>query len=110
MTPTSLRFTFLGERSIKSAEIGRQQSPTTTPRQPPAERNGVYSDYFASLCAQKRYDDALQALERVRGRVETEALEHHASRPVHAPTPDEKELPRLNLALINTDDPAARAS
>jgi CHAT domain-containing protein len=62
------------------------------------------------LCAQKRYDDALQALERVRGRVETEALEHHSREPVHAPTPDEQELTRLNLALINTDDPATRAS
>ena len=79
-------------------------------RQLLAEMSDVYSDYFASLCAQKRYDDALQALERVRGRVETEALEHHDSKPAHAPTPDEQELTRLNLALINTDDPATRAS
>ena len=79
-------------------------------RQLLAEMSDVYSGYFASLCAQKRYDDALQALEKVRGRVETEALEHHASQPVHAPTPDEQELTRLNLALINTDNPATRAS
>src|SRR6202021_1158941 len=83
---------------------------TNIQRQLLAEMSDVYSGYFESLCAQRRYDDALQALEQVRGRVETEALEHHASTPVHAPTPDEQELTRLNLALINTDDPATRAS
>jgi hypothetical protein len=70
-------------------------------RQLLAEMSDVYSDYFDSLCAQKRYDDALHALWKGRGRVETEALEHHASDPVHACTPDEQELPRLNLALIH---------
>jgi CHAT domain-containing protein len=101
----------LYRKSIALVDGMIQHAATTNiQRQLLAEMSDVYSDYFASLCAQKRYDDALQALERVRGRVETEALEHHASRPVHAPTPDEKELTRLNLALINTDDPAARAS
>jgi CHAT domain-containing protein len=75
-----------------------------------AEMSDVYSDYFASLCAQKRYDEALQALERVRGRIETEALEHHANESVHPPTTAEEELTRLNLALIDTDDPATRTS
>jgi len=79
-------------------------------RQLLAEMSDVYSGYFASLCAQRRYDDALQVLEKVRGRVETEALEHHAYQPIHAPTPDEQELTRLNLQLINTDNPAQRAS
>ena len=88
----------------------RHAATTNIQRQLLAEMSDVYSEYFASLCAQKRYDEALQALEKVRGRVETEALEHHASEPVHAPTPDEQELTRLNLALINTDDPATRAS
>ena len=36
---------------------------------------------------------------------EAEALEHHENQPVHAPTPAEEELTRLNLALINTQDP-----
>ncbi len=101
----------LYQKSIALVDGMIQHAATTNiQRQLLAEMSDVYSDYFASLCAQKRYDDALQALERVRGRVETEALEHHASQPVHAPTPDEQELTRLNLALINTDDPATRAS
>ena len=101
----------LYQKSIALVDGMIQHAATTNiQRQLLAEMSDVYSDYFASLCAQNRYDDALQALERVRGRVETEALEHHASEPVHAPTPDEQELTRLNLALINTDDPATRAS
>ena len=75
-----------------------------------AEMSDVYSGYFASLSAEKHYDQALQVLEKVRGRIETEAIEHHASQPVHAPTPDERELTELNVALINTDDPAKRAA
>jgi CHAT domain-containing protein len=101
----------LYQKSIALVDGMIQHAATTNiQRQLLAEMSDVYSDYFESLCAQKRYDDALQALERVRGRVETEALEHHASEPVHAPTPDEQELTRLNLALINTDDPTTRAS
>jgi tetratricopeptide (TPR) repeat protein len=101
----------LYQKSITLVDGMIQHAATTNiQRQLLAEMSDVYSGYFASLCAQKRYDDALQALEKVRGRVETEALEHHASQPVHAPTPDELELTRLNLALINTDNPAARSS
>lgn len=75
-----------------------------------AEMSYVYSGYFGSLCAQKHYDQALQVLEKARGRIETEALEHHSSQPVHPPTPEERELTELNVALINTDDPAKRAA
>ncbi len=73
-----------------------------------AEMSDIYSAYFASLCRQGHYDAALEALERVRGRLEAEALEHHSSQPLHAPTPQEQELTRLNIALINTDDPKKR--
>jgi CHAT domain-containing protein len=73
-----------------------------------AQMSDIYSAYFALLCQQNRYDDALQILERVRGRLETEALEHHESQIAHAPSPQEQELTRLNVALINTDDPAKR--
>jgi CHAT domain-containing protein/tetratricopeptide (TPR) repeat protein len=101
----------LYQKSIVLVDGMIQHAATTNiQRQLLAEMSDVYSDYFSSLCAQKRYDDALQALERVRGRVETEALEHHANEAVHAPTADEQELTRLNLVLINTDDPAIRAS
>jgi hypothetical protein len=57
---------------------------------------------------QGRYDDALRVLETVRGRLEAEALQHHSSQPLHAPTTQEQELTRLNLDLINTDDPKKR--
>ena len=70
----------------------------------------VYSGYFAALCEQKRYNEALQILDNVRGRVETEALQHHSNQPIHAQTEAEKELTRLNVSLINTDDPATRAA
>ena len=86
----------------------RHASTVNIQRQLLAEMSDVYSSYFASLCRQRRYDDALQALEKVRGRVETEALEHHVSQPLHAPTPEEQELTRLNISLINTDDSAQR--
>jgi CHAT domain-containing protein len=75
-----------------------------------SEMSDVYSGYFSLLCEQKRYDRALQALEQVRGRVETEALEHHADRAAHQTTPGEQELTQLNLSLINTEDPKERSS
>jgi tetratricopeptide (TPR) repeat protein len=77
-------------------------------RQLLAEMSDIYSAYFASLCQQDRYDDALRVLEKVRGRLEAQALEHHSSQPLRAPTPQEQELTRLNVALINTDDPKKR--
>jgi CHAT domain-containing protein/tetratricopeptide (TPR) repeat protein len=101
----------LYRKSIALVDGMIQHAATTNiQRQLLAEMSDVYSGYFASLCSQRHYDDALQVLERVRGRVETEALDHHANQPVHPPTPDEQELTRLNLSLINTDDPTARAS
>ncbi|MGB8098218.1 MAG: CHAT domain-containing protein, partial [Terracidiphilus sp.] len=77
-------------------------------RQMMAEMSDIYSAYFASLCRQGRYDAALEAMEKVRGRLEAEALEHPSAQPLHAPTPREQELTRLNIALINTDDPKKR--
>ena len=101
----------LYQKSIALVDGMIQHAATTNiQRQLLAEMSDVYSSYFVLLCTQRRFDDALQALEKVRGRVETEALEHHASQPVHAPTPDEQELTRLNLKLINTDNPDLRAS
>ena len=78
-------------------------------RQLQAEMSDVYSGFFASLCAQKRYAEALNTLEQVRGRVETQALEHHETQAVHPPTTEEIELTRLNMALINTEDPGTRS-
>jgi CHAT domain-containing protein len=73
-----------------------------------AEMSDIYSAYFASLCRRGRYDAAFEALEKIRGRLEAEALEHHRSQPLHAPTPQEQKLTRLNIDLINTDDPKKR--
>lgn len=86
----------------------QRASTVTMQRRLMAEMSDIYSAYFASLCRQGRYDAALEALEKVRGRLEAEALEHHSSQPLHAPTPQEQELTRLNIALINTDDPKKR--
>jgi CHAT domain-containing protein len=86
----------------------QRASTVSVERQLLAEMSDIYSAYFASLCQQSRFDDALQVLEKVRGRLEAEALEHHSSQPPYAPTPQEQELTRLNIALINTDDPKKR--
>lgn len=86
----------------------QRASTTNLESQLLAEMSDIYSAYFASLCQQGRYDDALAALEKIRGRLEAEALENHGSQPVHAPTPQEQQLTRLNIALINTDDPKNR--
>src|ERR1700723_1320347 len=88
----------LYQKSITLVEGMIQHAATTDiQRYLVAEMSDVYSGYFATLCSQHHYDEALQALERVRGRIEAEALEHHVSQPVHAPTPAEEELTRLNL-------------
>jgi|GEM_PF-1539191 len=101
----------LYRKSIALVDVMLQHAATTNiERYLLSEMSDVYSGYFSSLCDQRRYDEALQVLERVRGRIETEALEHHASRIVHFPTSEEKELTKLNIALINTDDPEKRAS
>ena len=87
-----------------------EHAPTTNvERQLISEMSNVYSGYFSNLCAQHRYNEALQILDNVRGRVEADALQHHVSQPVHPVTPEERELTRLNVLLVNTDDPASRA-
>jgi len=99
----------LFRKSIALVDAMIQRASTVSvERQLLAEMSDIYSAYFASLCAQNRNDDALQVLEKVRGRLEAEALERHSSQPLHAPTPQEQELTRLNIALINTDDPTKR--
>lgn len=86
----------------------QRASTLSVQRQLLTEMSNIYSAYFASLCRRGQYDNALEALEKVRGRLEAEALERHSSQPLHAPTPQEQELTRLNIALINTDDPKKR--
>jgi tetratricopeptide (TPR) repeat protein len=57
----------LYQKSIALVDGMIQHAATTNiQRQLLAEMSDVYSGYFESLCAQRRYDDALQALEQVR--------------------------------------------
>jgi len=99
----------LYRKSITLVDGMIQHAPApTVQRKLLAEMSDVYSGYFAFLCAQKRYNDALQVLDNVRGRIETEALQHHEYKQVHEATPEERELTRLNVSLINTDDSATR--
>ena len=101
----------LYRKSIALVNRMMAHAPTSNvQRQLLVEMSDVYSGYFATLCAQHRYNDALQILDNVRGRVEANAVQHHGTQPVHEATPEEKELTRLNLSLINTDDPASRAA
>ncbi len=86
----------------------RHASTANIQRQLLVEMSDVYTGYFAFLCARQRYGDALRTLEQIRGRVEADALEHHVNEVPHAPTQEESELTRLNLELVNSDDPDAR--
>jgi tetratricopeptide (TPR) repeat protein len=86
----------------------QRASTMSVQRQLLSQMSDIYSAYFAYLSDQNRYEAALQVLENVRGRLEAEALEHHSSQPLHQPTPQEEQLSRLNIALINTDDPRRR--
>jgi CHAT domain-containing protein len=72
------------------------------------EVSDVYSDFFSSLCSQGDYAAAFRILEKARGRIEAQALEHHKVVPPHKPTAADERLVRLNLQLIDTDDPTRR--
>ena len=70
----------------------------------------VYAGYFDSLCTQNKVADAFRTIEKARGRFEAQSLQHveaEAPRPVGD---IDRKLARLNLALLNTDDPAQRAT
>ncbi len=73
-----------------------------------AELSDVYSGYFSSLCSQGNYSQAFRILEKARGRVEAQSLQHHQAVPPHQTTEAERRLTNLNLQLINTEDPRAR--
>ncbi len=68
----------------------------------------VYAGYFASLSSQGKLADAFRVIERARGRIEAQALTHHAIIPPHAPSPAELQLTSLDVRLLDTDNPAAR--
>ena len=73
-----------------------------------SQLSNVYSGYFVSLCNQDQYQEAFRVIERARGRLETQALQHYDRIPSHKPTSQEQRLTRLNLQLLDTDDPKER--
>ena len=68
----------------------------------------VYSGFFISLCNQKEYAKAFRVIEKARGRIEAQSLQHHRTIAPHDPTPAEKKLTVLNVKLLNADDPGIR--
>lgn len=96
----------------KSAEL--IDSLITTVPTPNVERmllsdmEEVYAGYFAALYQEGSYSAAFETVEKARGRIEAQALEHHEIALPHTPTNQERQLTELNLKLINTDDPDVR--
>ena len=70
----------------------------------------VYAGYFDSLCAQNKFAEAFRTIEKARGRFEAQSLEHVEATPPRPASDLDQKLVRLNLALLNTDDPAKRAT
>jgi tetratricopeptide (TPR) repeat protein len=74
-----------------------------------ADLSEVYSGYFISLVQQGRNADAFQIIEKAHGRIEAQTLEHHAAVQPHLPSRSDERITKLNIRLIHSDDPAARA-
>jgi CHAT domain-containing protein len=75
-----------------------------------SDLSNVYSGYFASLIKQRKIPDAFRVIERARGRVEAQGLSDHEIISPHEPTTGELHLTKLNLQLLDTEDPSARRS
>ena len=68
----------------------------------------VYSGDFELLSRERKFPQAFDVIEKARGRVEAQSLEHHAVLEPHQPTVQEQQITELNLRLIDSDDPSAR--
>ena len=100
----------LFEKSADLFDALLAKVPTpTVERQLLNDLSEIYSGYFASLADQGRIADAFRAIERARGRVEARALARHEVITPHEPNPIEEHLTKLNLALLEADDPSDRA-
>ena len=53
---------------------------------------------------------AFRIIEKARGRFEAQSLEHVEAAPPRPASDLDQKLVRLNLALLNTDDPTQRAT
>jgi CHAT domain-containing protein len=99
----------LYEKSADSLDALLSKVPTpTVERQLLNDLSIVYAGYFVSLINQGRTEDAFQAIERARGRVEAQGLSHHEVILPHEPDAAEQNLTKLNIQLLNTDDAATR--
>jgi hypothetical protein len=72
------------------------------------ELSDVYSGYFISLCNQRQYREAFRVIEKARGRIEAQSLQHHGVVQPHPPTAAELRLNALDVELLNTDDKQTR--
>ncbi|MBS1821287.1 MAG: CHAT domain-containing protein [Acidobacteria bacterium] len=79
-------------------------------RQLLSDLSTVYAGYFVSLTEQGRMADAFRAIERARGRVEAQTLTHHETIAPSEPDAEEIRLTKLNVQLLDTDDPKARTN
>ena len=68
----------------------------------------VYSGDFELLSRERKFAQAFDVIEKARGRVEAQALEHHAVFEPHQPTLQEQRITELNLKLIDSDDASVR--
>ena len=74
------------------------------------EMRFVYTGYFSALCREGNLSAAFRTIEMARGRVEAQALEHHALVAPHDPTPAEHNITQLNLELLQTNSTPLRAA
>jgi CHAT domain-containing protein len=85
--------------------------PTRTlERQILSDLDELYSGYFALKCESNQLTGAFAVIEKVRGRIEAQRLQHHTVIIPHAPTPAERQLEALKVALLDTDDQKKRES
>ena len=68
----------------------------------------VYSGDFELLSNERNFSRAFEIVEKARGRVEAQSLEHHAVLEPHPPTLQEQRITELNLQLINSEDSSLR--
>ena len=72
------------------------------------ELSEVYTGYFVAMTDEHDYASAFRVLEKARGRIEAQALLHREPIQPHTPSPEEKKLTSLNLALIDAADDKSR--
>lgn len=89
--------------------LGKVPTPMVE-RQLLSDLSTIYAGYFVSLTNQGRMADAFQAIERARGRVEVQALAHHAVMAPGEPDAAQIRLTSLNVRLLNSDDPKTRST